>query len=452
MVHKKSKHVPIGFMRGVLGATAWTAAVKGGRQLVSHLNKVTRLVYGSFSNGFVRVNCSFAFHLAAIWRTQGVPGIVKRLKVSQVLLMQALAGRKHRSAQSVGVAIARSSGGFPRLIPAIHRRRLLSGDVRIIRYWMTLLGLYRVLEMPGKVKINTITDPSTMKDWVRRDLACFREEFLRRAPFSFRSLADTVVKPLLLCTSSPNAMRQGTSLWSSISVARALFLNKDMENLVRSYIEAMGTKPTGKTTRAFLLNKKFIDEFVRLGKSAFAERCAESATSLVSFGSLAPKLEPAGKIRVFAMLDYLSQILLRPLHDELFNCLRKIPQDGLYDQHRPLRALSEKVHQGKIKYAKSIDLSAATDRFPILVQMDLLETLVSDKFALAWGCLLARPFYPNDALCKLLGASAYNPSGAILPICYAAGQPMGAYSSWAIFALCHHMVVQRAACRVGFRE
>jgi hypothetical protein len=28
---------------------------------------------------------------------------------------------------------------------------------------------------------------------------------------------------------------------------------------------------------------------------------------------------------------------------------------------------------------------------------------------------------------------------------YQAGQPMGAYSSWPVFSLCHHLVVQIAA-------
>lgn len=32
---------------------------------------------------------------------------------------------------------------------------------------------------------------------------------------------------------------------------------------------------------------------------------------------------------------------------------------------------------------------------------------------------------------------------------YAVGQPMGAYSSWATFTLCHHLVVQYSAKQVG---
>jgi len=38
------------------------------------------------------------------------------------------------------------------------------------------------------------------------------------------------------------------------------------------------------------------------------------------------------------------------------------------------------------------------------------------------------------------------------PIKYAVGQPMGAYSSWAMLALTHHVIVQMAAKRAGWAE
>jgi hypothetical protein len=35
---------------------------------------------------------------------------------------------------------------------------------------------------------------------------------------------------------------------------------------------------------------------------------------------------------------------------------------------------------------------------------------------------------------------------------YRAGQPMGAYTSWAVFALCHHILVRVAAHNCGYRD
>jgi hypothetical protein len=50
-------------------------------------------------------------------------------------------------------------------------------------------------------------------------------------------------------------------------------------------------------------------------------------------------VEPAGKVRVFAMVDPFTQWLLRPLHEALFALFRQIRQDGTHNQVKPLIAL-----------------------------------------------------------------------------------------------------------------
>jgi hypothetical protein len=42
--------------------------------------------------------------------------------------------------------------------------------------------------------------------------------------------------------------------------------------------------------------------------------------------------DKGGKTRVVAIVDILSQSLLKPVHDHLSNILRIIPQDGTFDQ------------------------------------------------------------------------------------------------------------------------
>lgn len=59
------------------------------------------------------------------------------------------------------------------------------------------------------------------------------------------------------------------------------------------------------------------------------------------------------------MLDYFSQAVLRPLHNFLFSCLRRIPQDKTFDQAGFIEILN-----GADEYY-SVDLTQATDRFPI---------------------------------------------------------------------------------------
>lgn len=68
----------------------------------------------------------------------------------------------------------------------------------------------------------------------------------------------------------------------------------------------------------------------------------KSVEALLAVGAqpmlrLASKIEPAGKVRVFTILDSLSQRMLEPLHE--WFCDGMIPQDGTFEQLRPLRSL-----------------------------------------------------------------------------------------------------------------
>jgi hypothetical protein len=82
-----------------------------------------------------------------------------------------------------------------------------------------------------------------------------------------------------------------------------------------------------------------------------------------------------------------------------------------------------------------IDLSAATDRFPCDLQADLVSFSLG-RHGASLGDLWAR----------LLTDRGYVIPKNPVAVRYAAEQPMGRYSSWAVFALTHHLVVQWAAC------
>jgi hypothetical protein len=158
--------------------------------------------------------------------------------------------------------------------------------------------------------------------------------------------------------------------------------------------------------------------------------------STSSLGKLGLKDEPAGKIRVFAMVDCFTQWAMKPLHDYLFRILRAIPQDGTFDQMAPVDLL---VRKGRTKFW-SLDLSSATDRLPILLQGALLARLITAHGANLWMSLLVGRSYvlPRKARDAL-------PGGAPRSVNYAVGQPMGALTSWAMLALTHHAIVQLSA-------
>jgi hypothetical protein len=96
----------------------------------------------------------------------------------------------------------------------------------------------------------------------------------------------------------------------------------------------------------------------------------KNETSVGNVGQLQFVKEPAGKLRVFAMIDCLSQSILSPLHDILSSILKSLPNDGTSSQSSSYLRAREK----SVKYGCSYgyDLSAATDRLPILLQEKIL--------------------------------------------------------------------------------
>jgi hypothetical protein len=161
-----------------------------------------------------------------------------------------------------------------------------------------------------------------------------------------------------------------------------------------------------------------------------------------SLGRLGFKEEAAGKVRVFAYVDPFTQWLLKPLHDALFELLALIPQDGTTDQLAPVRRLVQTCPKGPFY---SFDLSAATDRLPISVQMTLLSKIMTARGASLWASMLVGRHY--DYVYKPV--KGRKQEGTVV---YAAGQPMGALSSWAMLALTHHAVVQIASFNAGITK
>lgn len=139
----------------------------------------------------------------------------------------------------------------------------------------------------------------------------------------------------------------------------------------------------------------------------------------------------AGKWRYIAIGDWLTQLTLRPVHVMIIALLKSIPIDATYDQQKIHLVSKEWALLGK--KAHSIDLSAATDRIPIILQVLVMWKLFGVgrlPIALAWwGIIVIEPFHS-----KQFGA-----------VRYLTGQGMGIYSSWTMMAITHHALVRLAA-------
>nr|QDH87234.1 MAG: RNA-dependent RNA polymerase [Mitovirus sp.] len=157
--------------------------------------------------------------------------------------------------------------------------------------------------------------------------------------------------------------------------------------------------------------------------------------SVFKLGRLATLAKDGGgKRRIVGVVDFWSQWALKPLHQFLFRLLKGIPQDGTFDQMAPIQSL---LHYSRLGIPIfSFDLSSATDRLPVALQEQILTILIGPSGAKAWRKLLTSRSY-------------FHPK--VGNIKYAVGQPMGALSSWAMLAVTHHVIVQLAAYRTGWK-
>jgi hypothetical protein len=115
--------------------------------------------------------------------------------------------------------------------------------------------------------------------------------------------------------------------------------------------------------------------------------------------------------------------------------LKTLPNDGTFDQYASVKRCMLKVKVSKKSFG--YDLSAATDRLPIQLQVSVISAFFGVEFAEHWKTLLVgRPYVMRS-------------EDETVMYRYSVGQPMGALSSWAMLAVTHHMIVQMCARELG---
>jgi hypothetical protein len=307
-----------------------------------------------------------------------------------------------------------SKHSLPILLPHLLRMKIVRNDVVGIRIILGLIQVYRVINVKGQLKLSTITDPfKGDSSTLNRDVL---EKVFKRFILPIRGLNPKGRNSLLaLKTAGPN--HRVSILGAAIDCVSFNTNNSHLLAPFRVIANYFGSNLYRSLKYDYnLLKDLHLSVEPKLGK-------------------LSKKLEPAGKIRVFAICDVWSQSILVPIHDHLFEILSRIPMDGTFDQEAPLRNLLAKLQTRADKTVFSYDLSAATDRFPIDFQVQVLSLLYTKDVAEAWKSLLVdREYYLKD-------------EGNFK---YSVGQPMGALSSWATFALSHHLLVQYVAETLGY--
>jgi len=454
---------------------SWSPDVKVWRNWMKPGISWVRLVTGGVRRSSVIQLATFARLCCDLARRQGIRGLVLYLKTCQVLLMQNLKGTlaKHQPRAIGKVAVSRAADGLPRMIPRFARDRIRRGCTSTLRLWLTFFGIYRVLSFVGKPNFSTITavgpglTPQFRKEWLAFVVNRFLPTLEVHTGTALRGITASDVlgrpEPFVIHSSSADSTKleytvpgkdeaethtlydssfasrfNSASRWVNGSWGWDLFVFLSFLKSGVGTTQSLWTKmevtseiaPRWRGLRPWYPGTKLPQEVPR----DYSDR----GSSLN--GRLACLPEPAGKVRVVALVDYWTQCALRPLHDWLFEILREIPQDGTFDQLLPVKRLLSKVKDSTVIY--SYDLSAATDRLSIKAQMLLLVGVFGPKFSVAWKRLLVnRVYHVWDKTQS--GKLGY------VPLRYAQGQPMGAYSSWAMLALTHHAMVQFSAYKAG---
>jgi hypothetical protein len=259
------------------------------------------------------------------------------------------------------------TAGLPSIIPGNLRLLIKRRDSGTIRACLAFLSVFRVLKVRPILKLETITkpfsgiSPSIPNLEIREVFTTFQHpKFKLRKPLEF----------IRLNTAGPNG---------SPSVACTLL-----------DVSAWKFDPLRPTLERFItLLEGPASALLNILRTEWCEVDPGFGSHTI-LGKLSIKEEAAGKARVFAITDAITQSVLYPLHKFLFSLLRNMPTDGTFDQGAPLDRLVELRKKGELDGHRfhSYDLSAATDRLPIKLQRDILRNYVGTEMATLWATLL----------------------------------------------------------------
>jgi hypothetical protein len=216
-------------------------------------------------------------------------------------------------------------------------------------------------------------------------------------------------------------------------------------NWIREYLEACGD--LGSVLKMTEL-AQVVDMEIYQGKGDPYRFSTRFTKKIAPLGKLAFKLEAAGKIRVFALVDWWTHAVLEPLHSYIFNILKRIPTDATFDQEGRLNQFVRECDSKGIRSFYCYDLKSATDIIPLPLYVELLIPLIGRRRAELWAQILVDRGF---TIPKPPRGGGSLPDGIVANsvIRYTRGQPMGALSSWAGLAIVHHFLVQFAHMRVG---
>jgi hypothetical protein len=174
-------------------------------------------------------------------------------------------------------------------------------------------------------------------------------------------------------------------------------------------------------------------------------------------GSIGLIMEKGGKLRSVANPFRLYQCALQPIGDLLYFILKRLPWDCTHDQQSGIDFVAQKISEKQIIY--SFDLSNATDKFPLSIQIQLLRNLISKRKEYYSSRADNLDLILEDSIELLLDIARsrwYSPKLRKFHkdgdyIKWKNGQPLGLYPSFGLFALTHGLLLRsfERTCKVS---
>jgi hypothetical protein len=195
--------------------------------------------------------------------------------------------------------------------------------------------------------------------------------------------------------------------------------------------------------------QRFLDAYTLKGMDNHVETIIEpfrTATEDLKNHVISAKLnclQESGKLkpRVVAIIDGVTQEILKPFHDLIMRKLRLIEDDCTFNQNKVSDRAKQWHKEGKTFYGFA-DLSSASDRIPKEVY-EIIGNRIIKGVGTAWLKLFDRDFVLSDTARSYLSRETVH----IKAVTYKVGQPMGALSSWPMMTVVHHTLVWCAAGR-----
>lgn len=368
-------------------------------------------------------------------KASGPEWTVSRLKTLKTHFLHRLAGDGKSTLDWVASRAGIPKGPFRRLFLDINSSRK---RVRALNALMVYTGYVSTEVTPKQWRkfSGSVEQLVTISEEERRETSLFQSWLANQENRRGLNLKALTIRP--------NDWTKWADVpWESRGTRVPLFTNNKVRSVSISEINQWypASKANPWVRYFFALHRDLAQNIEWMDPLRFAD-WANGEPSGGFVGKVSFIQEPGFKLRAVANPDPLVQLALEPLKQGLLGLLKGNVRDCTHNQDSGVEAVKGWLSEGKVVH--SIDLSDATNNFPLTLQQMILDVVCPitpdvpydiRQVGLNRGFIAAAkgPWFVHDPLTK---------SSAVMR--WSRGQPLGLGPSFPLFAVTHHALVQYA--------